>query len=308
MRRTHTIACLSGDGLGPELMAEASRTLHGVSRLHGFHVDDVHVPFGTEALTRAGHPLPLQTRAAYLESDAVLVAAAAEPMLENVESELDLRAQVTRIVFAGGGFTLFAPTRNDLSQWTVERAFESACSSRAQLASIDSDDAWRTLVDRVAEGYDGVAVEHLSVAAGLPALAFEPERFDVVVTGPVFAPALQEITAMLEREARAVARGSVAGHGPGVFGPVHEDSRDDAGHGVADPSSILLAASLMLGEGLGERAAAQTLAVALTSAGRSRGSGGRRRVAETTREFSDAVLQLLPSAVRNAEFLPEAVH
>jgi isocitrate/isopropylmalate dehydrogenase len=114
---------------------------------------------------------------------------------------------------------------------------------------------------------------------------------------------------MLEREAGAVARGSIAGHGPGVFGPVLEDSRDDAGQGVADPSSILLAASLMLGEGLGERTAAQTLAVALTSAGSSRRSGqGRRRVTETTREFSDAVLGLLPSAVRNAEFLPEAVH
>jgi isocitrate/isopropylmalate dehydrogenase len=130
------------------------------------------------------------------------------------------------------------------------------------------------------------------------------------VTGPVFAPALEEITSMLEREARVVARGRLAGNGPGVFGPIHEDSPEVAGHGVADPSSILLATSLLLGEGLGERAAAETLALALTSAraGGPRPSAvARRRVRATTREFADAVLELLPSATRNAEFLPEGV-
>ena len=48
-RRIYTVACLAGDGVGPELMAEASRALAEVSRLHGFEVDDIHVPFGTEA-------------------------------------------------------------------------------------------------------------------------------------------------------------------------------------------------------------------------------------------------------------------
>jgi 3-isopropylmalate dehydrogenase len=310
MRRSYTVACLAGDGLGPELMAEASRTLHRVSRLHGFHVDDVHVPFGTEALTRAGHPLPVSTRAAYLEADAVLVAAAGEPALEGVESELDLRAQVTRLVFAGGGFTLLTPLGEDLAGWTIERAFESARSSRARLASVDHDEAWQQQVDAVAENYDGVAVEHLSVSQGLPALAFQPERFDVVVTGPVVAPALEEIASMLERDARVVARGRLAGNGPAVFGPLHDHPDDIAGHGVADPSSILLAVSLLLGEGLGERAAARTLAVALTSAqaaGPARSPTAPRRIAASTREFADAVLELLPSATRNAEFLPEAV-
>src|SRR5204863_2334651 len=41
-RATYTVACLAGDGVGPELMAEACRTLAEVSRLHGFRVEDVH--------------------------------------------------------------------------------------------------------------------------------------------------------------------------------------------------------------------------------------------------------------------------
>ena len=44
-RRTEfTIAALSGDGVGAELMAEASRALAAVSRLHGFEVDLVLTP------------------------------------------------------------------------------------------------------------------------------------------------------------------------------------------------------------------------------------------------------------------------
>ncbi len=309
MTRAHTVACLAGDGVGPELMAEASRALQRVSRLHGFGVLEVHVPFGTEALTRAGHPLPLQTRSAYLEADAVLVAAAGEPALGGVESELDLRGAVTHVVFAGGGFTLFSPLADDLGEWTVERAFESALARRARLASVDHDGAWRRLVDDVADRYDGVLVEHLSVAEGLPALAFEPERFDVVVTGPAFAPALDEIASTLQREGRIAARGRVAGNGPGVFAPIGADEPEVAGHGIVDPRSILLAAALLLAEGLREPAAASTLTGALRAAhsGAPARRAERRGVAPLTREFADVVLDLLPAAVRNAEFHPEAV-
>src|SRR5262249_12092909 len=70
----YVVACLAGDGIGPEVMAEASRALGEVSSLHGFRIDEVHPPFGGEALSRAGHPLPPATRQATLTADAVLVA------------------------------------------------------------------------------------------------------------------------------------------------------------------------------------------------------------------------------------------
>ena len=53
-----TIACLAGDGVGPELMAAATRALDGVAELHSLQLDDVHLPFGGEGVTRSGHPLP----------------------------------------------------------------------------------------------------------------------------------------------------------------------------------------------------------------------------------------------------------
>jgi len=70
--KSYTVACLSGDGIGPELMAEASRAVAEAGRLHGFRVNEVHAPFAGEAVSRCGHPLPPETRAACRESEAVL--------------------------------------------------------------------------------------------------------------------------------------------------------------------------------------------------------------------------------------------
>ena len=308
-RKTYTVACLSGDGVGPELMAEACRALAEVSRLHGFRVDDVHVPFGSEAVSRGGNPLPASTRSAYLGADAVLVAVDGEPVLAEVESELDLRAAVTRVRFgARGDVRLVYPLSPDLSEWAVEKAFEIACSSRARLASVNEDGGWRELVTDAADRHDGVFVEHFSVAAGLPALAFEPDQFDVVVTGPLFGEALSEIAASLDREPRVVAWGRLAGNGPGVFTPGHGTANEEAGQGVANPSAMLLAVATMLGEGLGEHAAAETLARAVTHAcgGNSPRTLDRllHGVAASTRQFTDAVLSELPAAHANAEFRP----
>jgi isocitrate/isopropylmalate dehydrogenase len=36
-KKRYTVACLSGDGIGPEVTAEASRALAVVSGMHGFH-------------------------------------------------------------------------------------------------------------------------------------------------------------------------------------------------------------------------------------------------------------------------------
>src|SRR4051794_25807682 len=187
-RKCYTLACLAGDGTGPELMAETTRALQEVSRLHGFRIDDVHVPFAADAVSRFGHPLPAATRSVCLDADAILVASAGGTALEDVEAELDLRAEVLRVRFKpDGDVFLLSPRSADVSEWTVERAFALARASRGRLTSIDPDGAWHDLVEALAERHDGVIVEHMTVATGLPALAFDAERFDVVVTGPLFA-------------------------------------------------------------------------------------------------------------------------
>jgi 3-isopropylmalate dehydrogenase len=92
-----TIACLAGDGVGPELMAAARRALSRVAELHSLQLDDVHLPFGGEAVTRTGHPLPPATRAGYRHVDAILVASPENPALEGVKADLDLAWCVARV-------------------------------------------------------------------------------------------------------------------------------------------------------------------------------------------------------------------
>lgn len=309
--KRYTVACLAGDGIGPELMGEATRLVQAVSRFHGFKVDDVHPAFGGEAFVRHGQPLPRATREACMNAAALLVASPREPALDRLAGELDLRAAVTWVRAANDTDVLVvSPLTEDAAAWTIARAFELARRRRAHVASVDEDGAWRDLVDAAAERHDGLAVEHLSVAAGLPALAFERHRFDVVVTGTLFAGALTDVASSAEHgRPRVVATARLAEHGPGMFMPVHGAARHIAGQGVANPSSMLLATALMLGVGLGEHGASETLQGAVIAA---LGNGVRtfdmrgRGLAGTTRDFTKSVQKELPHAVTNAEFLREA--
>ncbi len=310
-RRRYTIACLAGRGIGPELMAEASRALAEVSRLHGFRVEEVHAPFGDEAVASGGHPLPAATRAATSRADAILVAAMREPALAGVEAQLDLAASVTSIrLRPGGELTVFAPLAEGAEGWTIERAFAAARARRGRLTSVGTTPEWRERVEAATGAHEGVNVRHLSLAEALPVLSTHPSRIDVLVTESTLADALAEVPQAHPGGTRIAAFGALSFSGPGVFGPTHGPAHDIAGQGVANPSEMLLAASLMLGEGLGRRSAAQTLESGIASA-----LGGSRRtpdlagagVAASTREFVDVVLGLLPSVRTDTEFAPEPV-
>ena len=74
-RMTH-VAVLPGDGIGPEVAAEAIRVLDALGIGHSEHA------FGGNAILAQGDPLPAETLAACREADAVLLAAVGLPELE----------------------------------------------------------------------------------------------------------------------------------------------------------------------------------------------------------------------------------
>ena len=65
------IVCLPGDGIGPDVMAQAARAIAAL--LPDARVDEY--PLGAEAIEQLGDPLPEETLAACLEADAVLMGA-----------------------------------------------------------------------------------------------------------------------------------------------------------------------------------------------------------------------------------------
>ena len=304
--RRYKIACLAGDGIGPELMAEASRAVAAVSHLHGFAVDEAHVPFGGDAVRRFGHPLPPATRQACREADAVLIAATREPALEGVKAELDLTWRVTRVrLTRAGDVALVSPVAEDAELVAIERAFRLARERRAKVTSVGTGETWFAAVQAATERHEGLIVEHVPVERLLPVLAADPARFDVIVTQEVFAEALSNMAAFAHEDVRMVASGRMSANGVGLFGPTHGSAPEIAGQGVANPMAMLLAASVMLAEGLGERAAAQTLERGVAGAiedGVRTPDLVASGAAATTRQFMDVLLAGLPSARRDTEF------
>ncbi len=69
------IVCLPGDGIGPEVMAEAVRVLEALP----VEVEISSHPFGGAAIDATGDPLPPETLAACREADAVLLGAVGGP-------------------------------------------------------------------------------------------------------------------------------------------------------------------------------------------------------------------------------------
>jgi isocitrate/isopropylmalate dehydrogenase len=305
-RRPAVLACLAGAGTAPELMAEAARALDAVARVHGFQLEQVHVPFGGLAFASVAQVMPQSTRAAALGADAVLVAGADEPALADVMDELDLRARVTRVRFGQHDDVAFVTSIGEENEeWALERAFAIAESRTLRLACV-GDDAWREAAVQAAKEFEHVRVEHLSPRDALPLAAFQASRFDVVAVAPTWAEAIVEIAAA-PATARVAAHALLAEHGPSLFVPAPDGGFALAGHGIVNPSSMLFAAALALQHGLGQPAAAATLAGAVSAAlvdGPRTPDLLRLGVGSTTREFTARVLAGFQVSVRNAEFFP----
>jgi 3-isopropylmalate dehydrogenase len=304
-KKRYTVAYLSGDGIGPEVTAEASRALAVVSGMHGFQIEEQHVPFGGDAVRRFGHPLPPATRAACLEADAVLAAATREPALDGIMAELDLAWRITRVCARGSELAVVSPLVDDGTEHSVNSAFELAWSRHARLTSVGYTPRWHAALDSATDRWEGVLLEHARFEAAVTQLLGDPSGFDVIVSEQPFAQALAGTAAFAHEGTRMVASGRVGPDGKGIFGPTHGSALEIAGQGVANPSAMLLAAALMLGEGLGERSASRTLERAVVETLEtgvrtpdmvSSGAGA------TTREFMDALLEALPSARRDTEF------
>jgi 3-isopropylmalate dehydrogenase len=296
----NTVACLAGDGVGPELMAAATRALDGVAKLHGWALDDVHLPFAGEGVTRSGHPLPPETRAAYRSADAILVASAHEPALEGVKADLELAWRVARVdLGTGRDLVVAAPVDEWANATAIERAFACAAARRGRILAVGEAPAWRTAVERSRLRFDGLQVEEASFGETLARLRDRPEELDVVVSEAQLYSAVVDTAAHFAGTQGSVAHAWLPDEGPGVFAPGSSETDEVAGLGVVDPTGMLLTASLLLAEGLERRSASRTLERAVGEA--SRGERARR----DTRSFTDAVIELLPRARTDVDHFDE---
>ena len=124
------IALLPGDGIGPEVTAQAARVLAEVGRLHGHDFELRQALVGGVAIDRAGVPLPAETVALCRDADAVLLGAVGLPKYDGVPGDrrpekglLDLRKALgvyanLRPVRAVPSLASASPLREDVVRGT----------------------------------------------------------------------------------------------------------------------------------------------------------------------------------------------
>jgi 3-isopropylmalate dehydrogenase len=321
---TH-VAVLPGDGIGPEVAAEAIRVLDALGIEHSEH------PFGGNAILDRGTPLPDETLAACRESDAVLLAAVGLPELEGkpvrpeqgllgIRKELGVYANLRPAVADGidlivvrelvGGLYFGEKGVRDDGTWydtceysrpeverIARRAFDIARGRDGRLTSVDKVNVmhtsrlWRDVVTELGETeYPDVALDHALVDSYAMTIVNAPETIDVVVTENTFGDILSDIAAAVTGGLGLAGSASLGDSGPGLFEPVHGSAPQIAGQGIANPAAMLRSTALMLRHGLERPDDAATLERAIDDAlvtWPTVDLGGTA----TTRELGDAVLR-----------------
>lgn len=84
----YKIAVIDGDGIGPEIVAQAIKVLKKVENLSGNKFEFTHVMMGGCAIDKYGEPLPQQTIDICLKSDAVLLGAVGGPKWDTLPGHL----------------------------------------------------------------------------------------------------------------------------------------------------------------------------------------------------------------------------
>lgn len=77
------IGVLPGDGIGPEITAQAVRVIDAVCARYGHQAKYTYAEVGAVAIDRYGDPYPEQTHRVCMESDAVLFGAIGDPRFDN---------------------------------------------------------------------------------------------------------------------------------------------------------------------------------------------------------------------------------
>lgn len=281
---TH-VAVLAGDGIGPEVAAQAIRVLDVLGIGHSEHA------FGGNAILTQGTPLPDETLAACREADAILLGAVGLPELEGkpvrpeqgllaIRKELGVYANLRPargdgidilIVreLVGGLYFGEKGIREDgtwfdtceYSRPEVERiarcGFDLARARGGRLTSVDKVNVmhtsrlWRDVVTEMgASLYPDVQLDHALVDSFAMTIVQAPESIDTVVTENTFGDILSDIAAAVTGGLGLAASASLSDGGPGIFEPVHGSAPLIAGRGIANPAAMLRSVALMLVHGL----------------------------------------------------------
>src|SRR5450755_557503 len=103
------VLVVSGDGIGPEVTAQATQVQGAVADLGGYDFRFKEMLIGGVAIKQKGTPLPPETLAAALDSDAVLLGAVGGNEFNSLPPDKRPEAGLLQIRSALGGFANLRP-------------------------------------------------------------------------------------------------------------------------------------------------------------------------------------------------------
>jgi 3-isopropylmalate dehydrogenase len=322
----YKIGVIGGDGIGPEVTAEALKVVRAV----GVDLDTVDYDLGGARYLRDGEILPESVLEELRGLDAILLGAVGDPrvppgliergLLLRLRFALDLYVNLrpfdgftvvrenTEGSYAGEGGFLRRGTAAEVAtqgsvntRMGVERcvrfAFELArMRPRRHLTLVHktnvltfAGDLWQRTFDEVAAEHPEVATAYCHIDAACIHLVEDKARFDVIVTDNLFGDILTDLAGAVGGGIGLAASANLNPErtGPSLFEPVHGSAPDIVGTGRANPLAAIRSAAMML-EFLGEAEAAARVAQACAAVS---GRAGTTRISGTTAELGDAVAE-----------------
>jgi len=282
--QSYNIAVLPGDGIGPEVMAEAIKVLNKVQEKFGFKLNFNEFYVGGAAIDHCGCPLPAETLKGCDDADAILFGSVGGPKWTNLPPDQQpergkfcpLRADIAAKGFdmvvvreLTGGIYFGQPKGREgegaqtkafdtevYYKYEIERiaraAFDAAMKRRKHVTSVDKANVlqasilWRETVTEVAKDYPEVTLDHIYIDNATMQLIKAPESFDVLLCSNIFGDIISDEAAMITGSMGMLPSASLNEEGFGLYEPAGGSAPDIAGKGIANPIAQILSAAMML--------------------------------------------------------------
>ncbi|NBT21032.1 MAG: 3-isopropylmalate dehydrogenase [Actinobacteria bacterium] len=283
--RSHRVAVIGGDGIGPEVLAEALK----VVRAAGVELDTTFYDLGGARYLRDGEVLSDDTLESLRSFDDLYINqrpfAGTAPGQTKPHDFVVIREN-TEGPYVGEGGVLRKGTAHEVAtqgsvntRHGVERciryAFELASKRPRNHVTLVhktnvltfAGDLWQRTFDAVAAEFPAVGTAYNHVDAACIYFVQDPHRYDVIVTDNLFGDILTDLGGAVSGGIGLASSANLnpARTGPSLFEPVHGSAPDIAGKGVANPVAAILSAALML-DHLGETAAGDAIRAACADA------------------------------------------
>ena len=287
MSKTHHIAVLPGDGIGPEIMAQAYKTIDAVRQRFGLRISTSEYDVGGAAIDKHGTPLPAATIAGCEQASAILFGSVGGPKWENLPPArgfdiLCVRELTGGIYFGqpkgreGQGMHERAFDTEVYHRFEIERiariAFEAARKRRGKVTSIDkanvlqSSILWREIATEIGKDYPDVALNHMYIDNATMQLIKDPSQFDVMLCSNIFGDILSDECAMITGSMGMLPSASLNEQGFGLYEPAGGSAPDIAGKNIANPIAQILSFALLLRYSLNADDAANAVEQAVNKA------------------------------------------